>query len=354
MRFVSLVVVLVGLSAVDAAVADHRTVRRYPRVYGATGRPYGPTQSHYQYQRQYGRPWHGYGGSVTRSNYGTTFSIGYYPRAYLAPVIGYGFGYSGAVGVPNYINYGPMYGYPSPIPQSTLGNPFNNNALRQAQLENDLRWQTPLTLKPVKSSTQPKRFPSSPVAKLKSLHAQGRGDLQLHKQEYREAYKLYREATRQAPDRAEAQFRLAFSLVCLGQYQASIPHFKRGLVLDPALPATGISLGKLLGRDNNIAKTPSCPGSCPGRKKTSAIRTDCLFSACCSITTTAPISRPSCLKRLIAWPAAANIWPRFSENKNSQSKMAPQQNRPSRRRCHGRTKGQTNRHRRNRAAHATD
>ena len=33
-----------------------RRSRSYPRVYGPTGRLYGPTQAEYQYQRQYGRP----------------------------------------------------------------------------------------------------------------------------------------------------------------------------------------------------------------------------------------------------------------------------------------------------------
>ena len=41
------------------------TTREYPRVYGPTGRLYGPTQADYQYRKQYGRDWHGYRGLQT-------------------------------------------------------------------------------------------------------------------------------------------------------------------------------------------------------------------------------------------------------------------------------------------------
>ena len=101
---------------------------RYPRVYGATGHPYGPTQAHYQYLRQYGRSWHGYRGvsrrvingnvhnhyrlggvhhHVYRSHHG--FSNFWYGGSfpYGRVVIGpkYGLGY----GLPANVNYGPVY-----------------------------------------------------------------------------------------------------------------------------------------------------------------------------------------------------------------------------------------------------
>lgn len=251
----------IGLMAADAA-ADHRTVR-YPRVYGATGRPYGPTQANNQYERQYGRPWHGHGGSTTRNFIGGSFSIGvgYYPQAYIAPTIVNGYLFGGNTGLPGYANYGPVYSYTPMATQVNQayplwigGSPFNNDALRQAQLENDLRWQTPLILGPAKSTSKPKLFPSSPDSRLKSLREQAQGDLNMKRQDYNQACKNYRDAIKAAPERAEARFRLAFSLICIGQYQASITHFRRGLELDASLPTTGTSLGKILGRDNGIAK----------------------------------------------------------------------------------------------------
>ena len=55
--------VSLGLFGSESVRAGHRSKTiRYPRVYGPAGRPYGPTQAHYQYQKRYGRPWHGYGG----------------------------------------------------------------------------------------------------------------------------------------------------------------------------------------------------------------------------------------------------------------------------------------------------
>src|SRR5690349_1306186 len=98
------------------AAAQHRHSFQYPLVYGPTGHPDGPTQAHYQYQRQYGRPWHGYGGLSAPSYSGShvTLSGAYYPTwggwggggywsPYIAPpAVGLGFyspGYYGNFGV---------------------------------------------------------------------------------------------------------------------------------------------------------------------------------------------------------------------------------------------------------------
>src|SRR5688572_6212800 len=57
----SLLLILLGFSAIVMDDASNALLAQdaYPRVYGPTGRPYGPTQAHYQYERQYGRPWYG-------------------------------------------------------------------------------------------------------------------------------------------------------------------------------------------------------------------------------------------------------------------------------------------------------
>lgn len=100
-RAIALLVVLAGL-AVTAEAQN-----RYPRVYGATGRMYGPTQAHYQYQLQYGRQWSGYRGIPGGAEIG---AVNGYPRVYG----GYGGYYPvwpGYYGVP-YYGYGyPVYGY---------------------------------------------------------------------------------------------------------------------------------------------------------------------------------------------------------------------------------------------------
>ena len=63
MRRLTYAVLALCALPVATAQADPPGSFRYPRVYGYTGRPYGPTQAHYQYQRQYGRAWDGYGGN---------------------------------------------------------------------------------------------------------------------------------------------------------------------------------------------------------------------------------------------------------------------------------------------------
>lgn len=84
----------------------------YPRVIGPTGRPYGPTQAHYQYERQYGRPWAG-GPAPYDPNTGAHFSayVGHpgqgphyghfnpgfyagYGYPYGTPAVPYGYGYA--------------------------------------------------------------------------------------------------------------------------------------------------------------------------------------------------------------------------------------------------------------------
>src|SRR5690606_28523447 len=135
---------LIAAVSLFAAVAAEQSASaqfRYPRVYGATGRPYGPTQAHYQYQRQYGRSWHGYGG-LTASSASISAVSGFGGLNYYhGPVGGYGypiapyaitpFGtyyppyayYGGYSGPPGFADFGPTYSYIPMAPLVLQGHP---------------------------------------------------------------------------------------------------------------------------------------------------------------------------------------------------------------------------------------
>ena len=66
----------------------HQQTIHYPRVYGATGHLYGPTQAYYQYQRQYGHPWNGHGGITAPATVGTGYQ---YTNGYPLGQLSYGY-----------------------------------------------------------------------------------------------------------------------------------------------------------------------------------------------------------------------------------------------------------------------
>ncbi|GAB4139199.1 MAG: hypothetical protein Tsb009_07960 [Planctomycetaceae bacterium] len=284
---------------------------KYPRVYGFTGRPYGPTQAHYQYRRQYGRPWHGYGGLNTSYRFATPYGYRryYYHRHYHYSPYLYGYsrsylgwpgfrlglgwgGLYGGLGIYSYsfnplscgsLYYGPMYfgygatsygitpgysGYSSGLsglgtPNGTLHPgitfpqgqqaPFNNSALRQTLKENHLRWNKPLDIKSLDKKPAIRLKPSSLAAKRASIKFQSAGDEYLRKQEYSKALTRYRSAVAVASDRADAHFRMGYAYAALGKYDLAVDAFKLGLQLDPQWPQTGQSLGRIFGRENEIA-----------------------------------------------------------------------------------------------------
>lgn len=252
--------------------AGSKTVH-YPRVYGATGHTYGPTQAHYQYQRQYGRPWHGYGGetvtlptgSLTQHHHSSGYTYrpySYYPFAYsgYSPYVGY---YSGvSVGPPGYADYGPVHSYipMAPIviqahPQFIGQNPFDNSVLKDALLENELRWGKDLIVEPQVQTVEREIRESTPAAKLKSLRAQAQGDEWFRKENYLQAYSRYKVAVAEADDRADAHFRLGYALLAMGRYDRAVKEMKRGLRIDPAWPVTGESLSTIFGPENLLAKS---------------------------------------------------------------------------------------------------
>lgn len=271
---------------------------RYPRVYGSTGRPYGPTQAHYQYERQYGRPWHGYGGnsyggnSYSRSYYGSdivyggNFSAGFVapPLAYPVPyaTVNYGAVYYGAGGWPvdyGYANpwpvvappalglgfYSPgvsgyfgIYGTPGvyvPTPDHQLANPQAVAApLQDALRENEQRWGENLPPAKPDPVTRP-IAPSSTTAKLRSLEAQQRGDAHLRAQQWMLAYHDYKKAVDYAEDQPQAHWRLGLVLLMLQHYDSAAISLKRAVYLDPQFPQSAPPLTEVFGADSTLART---------------------------------------------------------------------------------------------------
>lgn len=259
----------------------------YPRVYGSTGRPYGPTQAHYQYERQYGRPWHGYGGQSYSHQYSSSFvygngfsagiaagpvviSVPYAPMYYgasawpvyggyptpwpgvVAPAFGldfYSLGVSGYFGV---------YGTPDiyvPRPDHELANPQAMPApLQDAWRENEQRWGQNLPLAKPDPVTRPVA-PSSTTARLRSLEAMQRGDAHLRDQQWMLAYQDYKKAVDYAEDQAEAHWRLGLVLLMLQRYDSAAVSFKRMAYLEPEFPHRAPPLAEVFGPDSTLART---------------------------------------------------------------------------------------------------
>jgi tetratricopeptide (TPR) repeat protein len=235
---------------------------RFPRVYGATGRPYGPTQAHYQYQRQYGRPWHGYGGYTAAAPSGVVFSGGLswwggYPAIVAPPpVVAYAPGLSfyspGVIGGFGY--YGTPGAYWPYADPSLVQPPFASSPLEDAWLDNLDRWGPSLPPAKPDPITLPVA-PSTPEAQLRSLRAQQQGDEHLRQQQWLSAYVDYKRAVEVAPDRAEAHLRLGLVHAMLQNYDSAIFSLKRALALDPALPQSGIALATIFGHGSDIPRS---------------------------------------------------------------------------------------------------
>lgn len=291
LRLLAAVVCLVVMlaDATFAAPPRSRSTTRYPRVYGATGRPYGPTQAHYQYRRQYGRPWHGYGGINTSYRFATPYGMSryrvnrhiglygssrYYASSryyYGRSVYGFGLGLGCLSGVfynpyyyapryvyPQFATYGPVYPtspYRAIITRSASPNPvgvmppaaprqaaINPGPINNAAIRDALKTQPLLTVRP-----------SSLAAKRKSIRLRLEGDALLQQREYTKARAKYRAAIHAAGDMAEPRLCLGFAFAGTGQFSSAADSFKKGLQLDPEWPVSGRSLTSVFGRENNAA-----------------------------------------------------------------------------------------------------
>ncbi len=167
---------------------------------------------------------------------------------------GYGGSYTNPYGFPNVVS---PYSYDPVAPLGGAYSPFNNNVIQDGLQENDARWNAPLVVDPIDPEDVISRRPepSSPEARLRALRDQSQGDDWFLKQEYTQAWKRYRQATREAEDLASPHFRLGYVYVALGRFPQAVESFKRGLVLDPTWPLTGRSLDKVFGDENLLAKS---------------------------------------------------------------------------------------------------
>ncbi len=253
-RCVSILALPVCALLAPQVQAQQSAGTRYPRVYGATGRPYGPTQAHYQYQRRYGRTWHGRGGAAVR--YPDPVR-GYYPRhayGWGLPVGLLSYGYACQPWLaPNFSGNvtSPLVHTRYPDPLLPSPDVYNNDALRDAWLENQSQ---PDAGRFPKIAPQV-ATPSTPEATMRSVRAERRGDEWFRQQQYSQAHERYEHAISLAEDRPEPWFRKAFALAALGHFYPAARTIQRGLEVDPDWPSKGESLDSLFGPDNVLAKT---------------------------------------------------------------------------------------------------
>lgn len=103
----------------------------YPRVMSPTGRFYGPTQAHYQYQRQYGQPWWG-GPAPVDPNVGVNINIP--APTFFGPGFGYGGYYIGTAPFSAYGYSQQRSGFPLPGYGLPLFNGYTYNGAYQNQM----------------------------------------------------------------------------------------------------------------------------------------------------------------------------------------------------------------------------
>lgn len=294
-RYLKLVVLGLCAAVMDDASAPVYAQGAYPRVMSPTGRFYGPTQAHYQYERQYGRPWYG-GPAQYDPNTGVNLAShghrwgghhhgAFYP-GYL-PYAGYGYGY----GVPffggyavyqNQFGFGPIQQYQTIGPQGPQGmlplfgpSPTFSwqqpGAFQQPLIQPPQPGQQgfqvpqqpgnggpvipaaapePVMAKPHNFMPQP---PSTVAQRQRSLHLQGQGDIWFRQLNYLQAYSRYKQAAAAAPDLAAPRFRMGYALMGMNRFELAVPEFQRGIKLDPQYPLKGDSLQKIYGEENRIA-----------------------------------------------------------------------------------------------------
>ncbi len=272
MKAILLLVLAFCLPSIAQADPPRGAGKSYPLVYGSTGRPYGPTQAHYQYQRRYGRPWQGGTGRSTRSYSAHGYFPGYGGNAYL-PIYGtpyapafYGLNtpiyatanvvYSGPVypqfgfygsfgmipGVPT-INHVPVqFGVngPTMIGRGFQPDPFlpQNNILPP-----DNQFNAPIAPTPIVEE-------STPQQRERALRMRVLGDEAFAKTDYRNAGERYQDAISAAPDQADPRYRLAISLAARGRFDDAVDQLKTATMLDMEWPARGVTLNELYGLDD--------------------------------------------------------------------------------------------------------
>ncbi len=276
-----------------SANADGPFGNPYPRVIGATGRPYGPTRAHYEYQRQYGHPWGGsnpmYGGAGVVGGYPGSFGyggVGYSLPAYgcygSGPVVygapfgvayssqswssfGWGLGGYSSAGFysSGYSAYPPLV-YPATAPvrlptQDGWPGPQVWDVLHQQEqglIDNDLvqrPWNDPQPQQPIDQL----QFlpPSTPEALIESQGRQDQGDQHFQQFRMASATESFREAVAIAPERPEPYFRLAVTLAARRKFIEAVNVLQQLLAVDPNWPSHGTPLGDMFRLGDELPKT---------------------------------------------------------------------------------------------------
>lgn len=277
----------------------------YPKVYGPTGSLYGPTQAHYQYERQYGRAWVSPSGRSVRvdpnGGGGYTYQApshvpqvpvvpyGYGPYAagyrgvhvhtpFVNVGVGVGFGRSVVLNVPGIVGfrsgypYGSgitaigvdPYGYSYTAPVSPFlydpiaaGDPIglDNTAMARARLEEQQCWQQPLAVEPVVGRPRPLVERSSRDMILRSVTHRTDGDRWFQKLRFSTAFDKYKAAIRAAGELPDSHLRAGFALVAMGKPSLAASYFERAVELAPELPQTGMPLEDLFGVENALVRS---------------------------------------------------------------------------------------------------
>lgn len=254
--------------------------RTYPLVYGPAGRPYGPTQAHYQYLRQYGRPWNGPSGTggvvqmggVNGVPDGTSYHAGTFSYFTHAPFEPYAFpgvavfapfpfiGVYGSpgvvVGTPGFIGTPGLIGAPGMMGWSPADVPFAPN------VPFDPNFPDPLQNLPggahfhaPQREAAPIVEPSTPQALQLSLRYQVQGEEQLRQLNFLAASERFRKAIDTAKDQAVPRARLGLTMAARNKFPEAVQQFKLAVVLDPNWVETAESLEQLLGERNTLEKT---------------------------------------------------------------------------------------------------
>lgn len=256
----------------------------FPIVISPSGRPYGPTQAEYQYQRRYGHPspgafpgstayvngypaGYGHAGVAYRaSSYGYGLGINAAPYGDYYPYGGYSYGYSpfaaGGIGMyPNLmlqqgtsalvvpqpgtvLNWSPQQ---TQLPAGAFSAPMMDPAFSDARINVGQAIATPV------SPAQKVIEPSTPEQQIRAIRLVDEGDKQLKQIHYATAALKYRDAAAAARDQATPRFRLALTYAARSMFSEAIEQYRLGLALDPTWPQHAEHLDRLLG-ENTLAK----------------------------------------------------------------------------------------------------
>ena len=280
---------LFGVSLVSPSLR----AQDYPRVVSPTGRFYGPTQAHWQYERQHGHPWPGgpapydpnYGMMMGPIPYGPGPFVPAYGIHFVTPglmIHGYqyqwqgngvpGWGYPGSdyyrewsVAHPGIISPWPnRSGYaispglapgvqPGLVPHPAMNQQAWNGSV-PGSVRPDLPNPVPRQQQAIPPGLQPAFEPipevplvelphpiqllprkSTPEARRRSLHALLQGDQLLQKQNYLQAYSRYKQASNEAPDLATPRLRMAYALTLLNRFPQAVAEIQRAISLEEAI-----------------------------------------------------------------------------------------------------------------------